>query len=306
MTDLVPAVAKVIEMKHVVGDVTANKRRCRTLCNRLVSLQPTIEVFRACADENEANKALARTICTLVDGIEKYVTKFRKYEGRGPTIKGQSVGAFAFMAFNRADDKEAFDRFNAEITQFSADVALVAHTKALDTSRWSEEDAQDEEIDNKEVLDAIADLRQTGADRHAEQAAAAAGFAQDAARQHAAQMAAAADLHQVVKQLIQTSFKNLSKLMDVYEFEPKRKKQALLGKGAFGVTYRMKGRTDGTLYAVKMVNIEDAQSVGIKLEDMQRETQTMQALNHTNVIRYWATCMYEREVEDEPSASTAW
>ena len=31
MADLVTAVAKVVKLKDVVGDVTANKRRCRTL-----------------------------------------------------------------------------------------------------------------------------------------------------------------------------------------------------------------------------------------------------------------------------------
>jgi hypothetical protein len=92
---------------------------------------------------------------------------------------------------------------------------------------------------------------------------------------------------------------NLSSLLDNYTFDPKeKKKEALLGEGTFGKTYRMKAKTDGGLFAVKIVNIERAKNLNIKLEDMQRETHTMQALNHKNVIRYWATCLYEHEDED--------
>jgi hypothetical protein len=102
----------------------------------------------------------------------------------------------------------------------------------------------------------------------------------------------------VVGQLWKEERSNLSRLLDNYDFEPAKRKDAQLGKGAFGVTYRMKGKTDGTLFAVKMVNINETEKLEIKLDDLQQETQTMQVLNHKNIIRYWATCMYEREDED--------
>jgi hypothetical protein len=39
------AVTPIVEIKDIVEDAAANKRRCKTLGNRLLSLQPTIEVF---------------------------------------------------------------------------------------------------------------------------------------------------------------------------------------------------------------------------------------------------------------------
>jgi serine/threonine protein kinase len=38
--------------------------------------------------------------------------------------------------------------------------------------------------------------------------------------------------------------------------------------------------------------------LALTFEDMQWETQTMQQLNHKNVIRYWATSMYEWSDQD--------
>ena len=109
-----------------------------------------------------------------------------KYEGKGPNINGTSVFDFGIKAFNRGDDQKAFDRFNFEITQFSADVALRINTKGLDTSGWAQESMRDEAVDNKAVLDAIA----------------------------------AANAEQLAE-MKKLQFQNLSRLQDVYDFEPK-------------------------------------------------------------------------------------
>jgi serine/threonine protein kinase len=124
---------------------------------------------------------------------------------------------------------------------------------------------------------------------------------EDAEARHAEQMGALATAQLEIRKL---GFRNLSKLTDSYEFcdaqgGPCKKKLALLGKGAFGATYRMRHKIDGGLFAVKMVVIVDVEGAGVDLEAMQRESQAMTRLCHTNIIRFWATCMWEHEVDDE-------
>ena len=99
------AVSKIVELKGIAEEVVVNQRRCRTLSNRLLSVNPVIEVFKKMilANADESDKALAQTICTLADEIGKYVGKFRLYEGLGPMIKGQSVCDFAIKAFTRGE-----------------------------------------------------------------------------------------------------------------------------------------------------------------------------------------------------------
>jgi hypothetical protein len=75
---------------------------------------------------------------------------------------------------------------NFEITQFSADVTLRINTKGLDTSGWAQESMRDEAVDNKAVLDAIT----------------------------------AANAEQLAE-MKKLQFQNLSRLQDVYDFEPK-------------------------------------------------------------------------------------
>jgi NIMA (never in mitosis gene a)-related kinase len=111
---------------------------------------------------------------------------------------------------------------------------------------------------------------------------------EEAEARHAEQMGA---LHKL-------AFRNLSKVEDSYEFcdaagKKCKRRKALLGKGAYGKTYRMRHKVDGMLFAVKMVVIADVEGVGIDLEDMQKESQALTRLCHKNITRSWATCMYK-------------
>ena len=167
MSDLVSTALQIInELKEALKDVNANEQRCKRLVSRLLALKPALEAFQAQAESDASNRALAETICTLVKDINQYVSNFRKYEGKGPKIAGRSVTDFAIKLYNRGDDKKAFVRFNFEISEFSATVALRANAKALalDTRQWRSEDAQDEQVDSQSLQAAIAELgKQTAA-----------------------------------------------------------------------------------------------------------------------------------------------
>ncbi|CAJ1022369.1 RWD domain/Protein kinase domain/Protein tyrosine kinase, putative [Leishmania shawi] len=64
--------------------------------------------------------------------------------------------------------------------------------------------------------------------------------------------------------------------------------QRLLGAGGFAPVYVCRKKIDGRLYAIKKIAMSEAQS-----EKVVREVQTLSALNHKNIVRY-----YDAWVED--------
>lgn len=69
---------------------------------------------------------------------------------------------------------------------------------------------------------------------------------------------------------------------------------SLLGKGGYGMVFRVRHRLDGLDYAVKKVPISAARIARIKargpteLDDLLKELRTMARLDHPNVVRYFA------------------
>jgi len=78
-----------------------------------------------------------------------------------------------------------------------------------------------------------------------------------------------------------------------FDFHPD-KESSLLGQGTFGKTYRMKGVMDGQLYAVKMINVKQAEGNGVQLDALKREVHMLMRLNSPNVIRYYTSYMYKK------------
>jgi serine/threonine protein kinase len=131
---------------------------------------------------------------------------------------------------------------------------------------------------------------------HADLAALAAG--QDALREGAEAR------HMEVLHMLKDRNQSRRGLMDMYEFVNAegtkcKKKKSLMGVGVSGKVYRMRNKTDGEIFAVKIVNLESAKGVGINIEKLRHETHAMLALNHRHIIRYFNTCMYEYEVDGE-------
>jgi hypothetical protein len=135
---------KIVELKGVVDHVDANQGRCKRLGGRLMMLKPALEAFQA--DEqgrSESEEEAVRIICGLVEEIYAFIVQYKKYEGRGPTIKGRGVGDFLRKSVNRQDDKRAFDEFNSRLGYFAQDLQILK----IKTTAWSDEDAADEQSD---------------------------------------------------------------------------------------------------------------------------------------------------------------
>ena len=90
---------KIVELKDVADHVDANQGRCKRLSGRLMMLKPALEAFQA--DEqgrSESEEEAVRIICGLVEEIFAFIVQYKKYEGRGPTIKGRGAGDFCARA----------------------------------------------------------------------------------------------------------------------------------------------------------------------------------------------------------------
>ena len=77
----------------------------------------------------------------------------------------------------------------------------------------------------------------------------------------------------------------------------KERKMSVLGKGAFMITYRMKTKTGVVrCFAVKVVEREEMQYLGITEEDVRREARTLARMRHKYVIRYYGWEESEEEM----------
>jgi serine/threonine protein kinase len=81
------------------------------------------------------------------------------------------------------------------------------------------------------------------------------------------------------------------------------KRMAMLGRGAFLTTYRMRNAA-GELFAVKMINNEDMTLSGMTRADVEREARTLQNLKHKHVIR--CLRMFEDEEEEVVGLVMEW
>lgn len=66
----------------------------------------------------------------------------------------------------------------------------------------------------------------------------------------------------------------------------------MLGRGGYGLVYRVRHRLDNQLYAVKKVplNMRRLQQVrgNVDVEDMLREIRALARLDHPNIVRYFS------------------
>jgi hypothetical protein len=138
-------------------------------------------------------------------------------------------------------------------------------------ARWREEDAQDRKRDHKVLLSALSANRK--------------GINDDMK----------AEFEQLKADLLQGRKAKTASLDMAYVFAG-TKKASVLGAGAVAVTYRMRGKADNVLYAVKIINIDRVKRLGLDAEKMRRESRMLLALNHRNIIRYFAS--RQREFED--------
>ena len=65
----------------------------------------------------------------------------------------------------------------------------------------------------------------------------------------------------------------------------KTNRMSILGTGAFMTTYRMRN-TAGDVFAVKVVQTDDMENLGITLEDVEREAGILGMLKYKHVVKY--------------------
>ena len=78
---------------------------------------------------------------------------------------------------------------------------------------------------------------------------------------------------------------------DPYDPDDSDQEASLLGWGSFGSTHRMKGREDGRVYAVKLINIKRA---GVGVEKLREEAARLSMLDHPNIVRYFTAYRYKK------------
>jgi len=82
-----------------------------------------------------------------------------------------------------------------------------------------------------------------------------------------------------------------------FEFEPAdppEERASRLGKGMFGKTHKVQDRGPlGVVYAMKIINVEDARDNGVEIESIRNEARMMQQLSHDNIVRY--NCCFEHK-----------
>jgi serine/threonine protein kinase len=82
-----------------------------------------------------------------------------------------------------------------------------------------------------------------------------------------------------------------------YRFEPNRR-EAKLGKGAFGTTFRMRNVCDDRLCAVKVLDVEDLADAGIDLEELKSEARIMVRISQEDphhFVQYFTSFYHEDE-----------
>ena len=78
---------------------------------------------------------------------------------------------------------------------------------------------------------------------------------------------------------------------DPYDSDDSDQEASLLGWGSFGSTHRMKGREDGRVYAVKLINIKRA---GVGVEKLREEAARLSMLDNRNIVRYFTAYRFRK------------
>ena len=262
--DIVPAIQAV----YAAGrDVKINKKKCERFLLRVLTAEPSVR-----------RAATAATLpATKSDALAQLQVLFIEAATFMNAFKQRS---WARRAFNHATDRESFVSFNDRLSQL---LQLLQVDMGTQAAQWASENASDIRDDNAAMICALDETIHTGMTGIEESLRA--EFAQ---------------LKLDLSPSDPGAGVALAPLLISFQFDGKKKSEARLGKGAFGVTYRMKNKLDHALYAAKMVNLADAKDHGIDMVSMKREARALLSLNHKNIIRYFGSFLYEREVEDEP------
>ena len=73
---------------------------------------------------------------------------------------------------------------------------------------------------------------------------------------------------------------------DIGAFLSDDEDEAELGRGTFGKTYRML-HDDGSLRAVKVINVATAEKKGVSIAKLEAEASNMELLRHENIVAYY-------------------
>ena len=74
--------------------------------------------------------------------------------------------------------------------------------------------------------------------------------------------------------------------VDYSDVESGDEDPAILGEGSFGKTYRML-HDDGSLRAVKVINVATAERKGVSIAKLEAEASNMELLRHENIVAYY-------------------
>jgi colicin import membrane protein len=268
--ELSVAVTKIVQLKDAAGAVSANQKRCKRLSGRLLIQKPSIEALQKKGDKDEAACLLVVMICVLVEEIWAYVAQFNKFEDRGPKVGGKSVADFMWKVFNKDDDKQAFEGFNARLSEISATLVMVLGIAAINMNGWPQQDAEDERADAQQLTASVDSLEKTNATQHAEIMAALAALSPSSD---------SADRQ------------NDSTLLKQYAHEPDEA-NSYVGEGSIGEVRMMRHILDGEVRAVKMIKTRRAASAGLDENALRKEARSMLRLSHPNILRYHTSCWH--------------
>ena len=281
--------AQVADAMHAAilssSGATWRRKKCLAFAQRTEAAMPQILAAAAVSDPAQigAVARIFREAAAFMEGFGPGTKNWRRIFNHGAHDR-------TFVTF--------YERLDAGLASLHVSVAALAADQAAQ--------AADAEEDKKELRARIAELREAVGTTEAEKS----------------------ELYQLYKELKEEEGEeeekeaggagegggasaaqqddgtaDMLRLEDGYDFDGKRKDAAKggcrLGKGAFGVTYRMLRKSDGRPVAAKAVNMDDAEGAGVNMAQVRGEGRALMALRHPNIIGFHEFCLWVHEVDED-------
>lgn len=105
--------------------------------------------------------------------------------------------------------------------------------------------------------------------------------------------------------MIEASPKKVALINDLLEndrFTKQFQTLGIIGRGGFGVVYKVKHYIDGSIYALKKVKLHLGYNESLQNHKVFREIQALRNIDPTNILRYygcWVAQLDQDEIERE-------